>query len=115
MYITFCVLSVSVCFSSDDSRCRGFQWSLAQTLMNDLPWMSECLSVFLTDAFGSPLERLFFLYPKFLVFTVLVRLIGFVSWERFALCPETVRFLIEMKLANILAFLKCRGSYVVIF
>ena len=46
--------------------------------MNDLPWMSEFLSLFLTDAFGSSVERLFFL-SSFLVFAFSVRLIGYVG------------------------------------
>ena len=75
----FGIILVLCSFSCDYLPCRGFQWSLTQTLMNDLPWMSECLSLFLTDAFGSPLEKSFFLCPKFLVFTVLVRLIGYVG------------------------------------
>ena len=75
----FCIILVLCSFSCYDWPCRGFQWNLAYKLMIDLPWMSECLSLFLTDAFGSPLERLFFLCPKFLVFTVLVRLIGYVG------------------------------------
>ena len=75
----FCIILVLCSFSCDDWPCLGFQWNLAYKLMIDLPWMSECLSLFLTDAFGSPLEKLFFLCPKFLVFTVLVRLIGYVG------------------------------------